>query len=97
MAKKKKLTWCIVESLKLHLLEGDDVLLVILLLANNDIAVHEDVVEEEKLPGLRPFAAHLCENAFANEDATGNEQLFAGTAKAALDHLYSTCIRLAVH
>jgi hypothetical protein len=92
-----RLTWRVVEPLQLNFFERDDVLLVVLLLADDDIAVDEDVVEEEELSWLRPFAAHLCENAFANQHSTRNEQLFPGTAETALHHLYSSGICLAVH
>lgn len=72
-------------------------LFVVFLLADDDVAIDEDVVEKKELPGLRSFAAHLCEDALADEHAAGNEQLFTGTAEAALHHLYSSRIRLGIH
>lgn len=49
-------------------------LLVVFLFANHDIAVDENVVEQKELSGLWPFAAHLGEDTFADEDTAGNRQ-----------------------
>lgn len=72
-------------------------LLVVFLLSDDDVAVDEDVVEQEKLTRLRSFAAHFREDAFADEDSAWDEQLFTGTTETALHHLYSSCIRLTIY
>lgn len=92
-----QLTWRIVESLQLDFFERYDVLFVVFLFSNDDISVHENVVEQEELSGFGSLAAHLCEDAFADEDSAGDEQLFSGTAEAALHHLYSSRIRFTIY
>lgn len=52
-------------------------LFVVFLLADYDISVHEDVIKQEELTGFGSFAAHLCENAFADENTSGNQELLA--------------------
>jgi hypothetical protein len=49
-------------------------LLVVLLLADDDGPVDEDVVEQEKLSRLKFFPACLREYSLANEDASGDAQ-----------------------
>lgn len=71
-------------------------LLVVLLLADHDVAVHENVVEQEELTGLRPFAAHFRQDALADQHAPGNRQRLAGATEAVLHHCDAARIRLTV-
>ncbi len=63
-------------------LQRDDVLLIVLLLLDDDVTVHQDVVEEEELPGFGPFAAQLCENALSDQHSTWDDQRLTCCAKA---------------
>ena len=56
-------------------------LFVVLLLVDDDIAVHQEVVEEVELSRLRLLAAHLGEDAFADEHPAGNAQGLSGAAE----------------
>jgi hypothetical protein len=44
-------------------------LLVVFLLVNDDIPVHQEVVKQEELPGLRLLPARLREYTFAHQDS----------------------------
>lgn len=90
------LTSVVLQPLQLHLLQRNDVLLVVLLLHDHNVAVHEDVVEQEELPGLRSLAAHLRQHALADQHTAGNGQRLAGAAEAVLHHGDAPCIRLTV-
>lgn len=92
-----ELTWRVIETLQLHLFQRYDVLFVVFLLANDDVAVNEDVVEQEELSGFRSLAAHFCEHTLADEHAARDEQRLTGAAEAALHHLYSTRICFAIY
>jgi hypothetical protein len=87
----------VLERLQLDLLKWDDVLLVVLLLVDDDVAVDQQIVEEEELARLELLPARLCENTFADEDATGNSQRLTRRAKAALDKRDAPSVSLAVH
>lgn len=63
-------------------LQRDDVLLVVLFLLDDDVAVHQDVVEEEELSGFGSFAAQLCENALSDQHSTWDGQRLTCCAKA---------------
>lgn len=53
-------------------LQWDDVLLIVFLLLDDDVAVHQDVIEEEELPCFGLFAAQFCEDALADKHSTWN-------------------------
>ena len=42
----------------------------ILLLINDDIPVHEDIIEQEELPGFWLLPAGLGEHSLSNQDST---------------------------
>lgn len=63
-------------------LQRDDVLLIVFLLQDDDVAVHQDVIEEEELPGFGFFAAQLCENTLPDEHSTWDGQRLTCCAKA---------------
>lgn len=77
-------------------LQRDDVLLVVLLLLDDDVAVHQDVVEEEKLPGLGLLAAQLGEHALADEHAARYGERLARGAEAAFHYPDALGVGLAV-
>ena len=87
----------VLERLQLHLLQGNDVLLVVLLLVDDNVAVDEQVVEEEELARLQLLSAGLCEHALADEHPAGDGQRLARRPEAALDERDATRVRLAVH
>ena len=80
-----------------HLLKGNDVLLVVLLLVDDDVAVHEEVVEEVELSRLRLLAAHLGEDALADEDTARDAQGLPGAAETGLDQRNAPGVGFAVH
>ena len=82
---------------QLHLFERNDVLLVVFLLADDDVAVHQEVVEEEELPGFGLLPAGLCEHALADEHPAGHGQGLSRGAETALDQRDPPGVRLAVH
>lgn len=94
---RKLLTSVVLQGLQLYLLQWYQVLFVVLFLADYDVAVHEDVVEQEELPGLWTLAAHLCEDALADQDTSRNVQWLARAAEAVFHHLYSAGVCLRVY
>lgn len=72
-------------------------LFVVFLLPDHNVPVHQDVVEEEKLAGFCPLAAHLRENTLTHEDTSQDGQGLSGTSEATLYHGYSPGICLTVH
>jgi hypothetical protein len=60
----------IFQRLKLDLLQRNDVLLAELFLLDNNIAIHQDVIEEVKLAGLRSLAASFSQDSFSDQDST---------------------------
>lgn len=52
----------IVQRLQLHLFQRNDMLLIVFLLCIDYVTVDEYIVEQEKLTGFWPLAAHFCKN-----------------------------------
>lgn len=65
-------------------LQGDDVLLVVLLLLNEDVAVDQDVIEQEELARFGLLAAHFGEDSLTDQHAAGDGQRLPRGAEAAL-------------
>ena len=65
-------------------LKRDDVLRGVFLLVDDDAPVHEDVVEEEELPGLGLPPAGLGEHALAHQHAPRHAQGLPGGPEARL-------------
>ena len=60
----------ILQGLQLDLLQWDDVLGVVLLLANDDAAVHKEVIEQKELTRFQLLPASFCQNTFPNQNST---------------------------
>ena len=65
-------------------LQRDDVLLVVLLLLDEDVAVDQDVVEQEELARLGLLAAQFGEDALSDQHPARDGQRLARRAEAAL-------------
>ena len=84
-----------------HRVDGDalqrnDVLLVVLLFLDDDVAVYQDVVEEEELARLGLLAAQLGEHALADEHAAWDGERLTCRAEAALHYPDALGVGLAV-
>ena len=51
-------------------LQWNDVLCCIFLLINDDVPVHEDIIEQEELPGLGLLPAGLGQHALSHQNST---------------------------
>lgn len=63
-----KLTSFIFKRFQLDFLQWNNMLLIILFLIYDNVAIHQDVIEEKKLTGLWLLAAHFCQDTFSHQN-----------------------------